>query len=45
MVLHLQIILQLLNELFEAIMVEALSHNKSLLLPSAPNESNISGLF
>lgn len=41
MVLYLQIFLQLLNICFEALMVETLSHDKSLLLPSAANESNI----
>lgn len=32
MALHLQIFLQLLNDWFEAIMVQGLSHDKSLLL-------------
>lgn len=41
MVLNLQIFLQLLNDCFEDTMVEALSQDKSLLLSSAANESNV----
>lgn len=41
MALNSQIFLHLLNDYFGAIKVEALSHDKSLLLPSAADESHL----